>query len=123
MAQSIECLTWAQVMISRLMNPSPVSGSVLTAQSLEPALDPVSPFLYLPLSHSLCLSLKNKFKKKLKIKKTCKQQQQKTAKSDMVYSYGRTRSRLTTQTLEPGARLYTLTSSFTKHIPLIKQDA
>ena len=36
-AQSVERLTSAQVMISRSVGSSPASGSVLTAQSLEPA--------------------------------------------------------------------------------------
>ena len=49
-AQSVKYLTSAQVMISRFVSSSPVLGSVLTAQSLEPALDSV------PLSLSLCLS-------------------------------------------------------------------
>ena len=49
MAQSVERLTWAQVMISQVVGSSPASGSVLTAQSLEPALDSVSPALSLPL--------------------------------------------------------------------------
>ena len=54
--------TSAQVMISQLMGSSPVSGSVLTAQSPEPALDSVSPSLSVPplLMFSLSLSLKNK---------------------------------------------------------------
>ena len=53
--------TSAQVMISRLMSSSPASGSVLTARSLEPALDSVCPSvsLLLPCSHPLSLSLKN----------------------------------------------------------------
>ena len=42
-AQLVKCLTSAQVMISQLVGSSPVSGSVLTAQSLEPASDSVSP--------------------------------------------------------------------------------
>ena len=50
--QSVQRLTSAQVMISRPVSSSPVSGSVLTAQSLEPASDSVS--------LSLSLSLKNK---------------------------------------------------------------
>ena len=54
-------LTSAQVMISWFMSSSPSSGSVLTAESLEPALDPVSPFLSVPPCHPpllvLCLSL------------------------------------------------------------------
>ena len=53
MAQSVKCPTSAQVMISRFMGSSPVSGSVLTVQSLEPALDFMS--LSLSLSLSLCL--------------------------------------------------------------------
>ena len=52
-AQSVECPTSAQVMISRFMSLSPTLGPVLTAQSLEPASDSVSPCLSL----SLCLSL------------------------------------------------------------------
>ena len=39
--QSVERPTLAQVMISRPMSSSPASGSVLTAQSLEPVLDSV----------------------------------------------------------------------------------
>ena len=62
MAQSVKHPTSAQVMISRFM------GSVLTAQSLEPASDSVSPSLSAPPLLMLCLSLslKNKHKKKLK---------------------------------------------------------
>ena len=56
-AQSVELerLTSAQVMISRSVSSSPASGSVLMAQSLEPAPDSVSPSLSLPLLHSCCL--------------------------------------------------------------------
>ena len=56
-AQSIKCPTSAQVMISQLMGLSPASGSVLTAQSLEPALDSVSLSLSAPSLLTLCLSL------------------------------------------------------------------
>ena len=60
MAQSVECQISAQVMISRFTSSSPASGSVLTAQNLEPTLDSVSPSLSaLPLL-MLALSLKNK---------------------------------------------------------------
>ena len=56
-AQSVKHLTSAQIMISRFVSLSPVLSSVLTAQSLEPALDSVSPSLCAPpllaLSHSL----------------------------------------------------------------------
>ena len=52
MVQSVKHLTSAQVMISWFVGSSPVSGSVLTGQSLEPALDSVSLSLFL----SLCLS-------------------------------------------------------------------
>ena len=48
MAQSVKCLTSAQVMISRLVGSSPALGSVLTARSLEPASDSVSPSLSAP---------------------------------------------------------------------------
>ena len=58
MAQSVEHLTSAPVMISQFVGSSPTLGSVLTAQSLEPALDSVSPFLSLPLpTHALFLSV------------------------------------------------------------------
>ena len=61
-AQSIKRPTLAQVMISRSVSSSPVSGSVLAAQSLEPASDSVSPSLSGPpmLVFCLSLSLKNK---------------------------------------------------------------
>ena len=61
-AQLVKQLTLAQVMISQFVGFSPASGSVLTAQSLEPASDFVSPSLSAPspLSLSLSLSLKNK---------------------------------------------------------------
>ena len=56
-AQSVERLTSAQGMTSGFVGSSPVSGSVLTAQGLEPALDSVSPSLSPPLAFSLCLCL------------------------------------------------------------------
>ena len=61
-AQSVKRPTSAQVMISRFVGLSPASGSVLTAQSLEPASDSVSPSLSAPPVLTLCLflSLKNK---------------------------------------------------------------
>ena len=55
MAQSVMFPTWGEVMISWLMNLSPTVGSVLIAQSLEPASDSVS----------VSLSLKNKHLKKI----------------------------------------------------------
>ena len=60
-AQSVERPTSAQVMISWFGSSNPMSGSVLTAQSLEPASVSVSS-LSLPLthSHSVSVSLKNK---------------------------------------------------------------
>ena len=64
-AQSIKHPTLAQVMISRFMGSRPALGSVLTAQSLEPALDPVSPSV-LPLFCSRSLSFS---KIKINIKK------------------------------------------------------
>ena len=64
-AQSVKLLTSAQVMILWLVGSSPSSGSVLTAQTLESALDSVSPLLSArscsrSLSLSLSLSLSNK---------------------------------------------------------------
>ena len=55
MPQLVEHPTSAQVMISRFVSSSPTLGSVLTAWSLEPALDSVSPSLSTPLLLSLCL--------------------------------------------------------------------
>ena len=60
MNQSVKCLTSAQIMISQFTGSITTSGSVLTALSLEPALDSVSP--------SLSVSKINK--NILKIKKT-----------------------------------------------------
>ena len=63
MAESVKRLTSAQVTISQFMGSSLTSGSVLTAQSLELALDSVSPSLSLSapplLTHSrtVCLSV------------------------------------------------------------------
>ena len=76
MAQSVKHLALVQVMISWLVGLSPSSGSVLTGQSLESALDSVcvcvcvsfsltlshlcAPCSFLFLSLSLSVSLKNK---------------------------------------------------------------
>ena len=71
MVQSVERPTSAQLMISQSVSSSPMSGSVLTAQSLEPASDSVSPSLSAPPLLMLCLSLSQKLiKKKKKKKKT-----------------------------------------------------
>lgn len=59
MAQSVERPTSVQVMISQLVSSSPSSSSVLTTQSLDSALDSVSP--------SLSLSRINKTLKRKKI--------------------------------------------------------
>ena len=59
-AQSVKHPTSAQVMISRSVSLSPASGSVLTAQSLEPVSDSVSPSLSDPPPFMLCLSLSQK---------------------------------------------------------------
>ena len=68
MAQSVKCATSAQVMVSQFVSSSPMSGSVLTAWSLEPALDSVS----LPLCPSLALSLKIYKHKTIKKKRMVK---------------------------------------------------
>ena len=47
-AQSVKRPSSAQVMISRFLGLSAVSGCVLTAQSLEPASDSVSPLSVCP---------------------------------------------------------------------------
>ena len=68
-AQLVKRLTSAQVMISWVMSSSPVLWSVLTAQSLEPASDSLSPSLSAPpllmpcpflIPPSLSLSLSQK---------------------------------------------------------------
>ena len=59
-AQLVKQLTLAQVMISWFVGSSPAMGSVLTAQSLEPALESVSPSLSAPPPLVLCLSLSQK---------------------------------------------------------------
>ena len=67
MAQSVRRPTSAQVTVSMFVSLSPLLGSVLTAQSLEPASDSVSFSLHsspahaLPLSLSLSQTLKKKF--------------------------------------------------------------
>ena len=52
--------TSSQVMIWWFTSSSPASGSVLTAQNLDPAWDSVSPSLCPLPTHALSLSLKNK---------------------------------------------------------------
>ena len=59
-AQSVKRLTSAQVTISPLVSSSPTSGSVLTAQSLESALDSVTPSLSTPPPTLPCLCLSQK---------------------------------------------------------------
>ena len=60
-AQSVKCLTSAQVTIPRSLSSSPASGSGLMAQSLDPASDSVSPSLSAPpRSCSVSLCLQNK---------------------------------------------------------------
>ena len=57
-AQWVKHPTSVQVMISWLMSSSPMSGTGLTAQSLEPVSDSVSPSLSLLLVRSLSPSQK-----------------------------------------------------------------
>ena len=57
MAQSVRHPTSAQVMISQSVSSSPASGSVLTAQSLEPVSDSVSPSLCSSPIHALPVSV------------------------------------------------------------------
>ena len=59
-AQSVKHPTSAQEVISRSVVLSPTSGCMLTAQILEPALDPVFPSLSAPPPLTLCLSKVNK---------------------------------------------------------------
>ena len=60
MAQSVKRPTLAQVTISQFVGSSPALSSVLTARSLEPASDSVSPPLSAPPLLMLCLSLSQK---------------------------------------------------------------
>ena len=75
MAESVKRPTLAQVTISQFLNSNPASGSVLTAQSLEPGSDFVSPSRSLPLPMlALCQSLSkiiNVKKKKVPLKGMC----------------------------------------------------
>ena len=57
MAQFVKRPTSAQVMILWFVSSSPASGSVLMAQSLEPASDSVPSSLSAPRLLTLCLSL------------------------------------------------------------------
>ena len=57
MAQSVKCLTLAQVVISWFVSSSPTWGSVLMAQSPEPASDSVSSCLSASSPFALSLSL------------------------------------------------------------------
>ena len=56
-AQSVKHPTSARVMISRSVSSSPTLGSVLTAQSLEPISDSVSPSLWPSPIRALSLSV------------------------------------------------------------------
>ena len=56
LAQLVKCPTSAQVMISWFVGLSPASGSVLTAQRLEPASDSVSSSLSASSLFALSLS-------------------------------------------------------------------
>ena len=57
MVLSVERPTSAQVMVLQLVSLSLTSGSMLIAQSLEPALDSVSPSLSASPSFTFCLCL------------------------------------------------------------------
>ena len=70
MAQSVKQPTSAQVMISRSVGSSPASGSALTAQSLKPVSDSVSPSFSDPPLFMLSLSV-SKINKKKNVKKKC----------------------------------------------------
>ena len=63
-AQAVKRLTSAQVMISVFLSSSLMSGSVLTAPSLDPIPDAVSPFLFPSSTHFFSLSLFLSKKKK-----------------------------------------------------------
>ena len=81
MAQFVERPTSAQVTISPFLSLSSDWGSVLTAQSLVPALDSVPPSLSLPLPHPCSVSQKKnkRLKKYIKYKWQNQRQEHKTA--------------------------------------------
>ena len=56
MIQSVKHLTSAQIVISQFVDSSPASGFVLTAGSLQPASDSVSPSPSAPPLLVPCLS-------------------------------------------------------------------
>ena len=57
MAQSVKRPTFTQVMTLQFVSLNPMSGSVLTAPSLEPALDSVCLSLCPSHTHTLSVSL------------------------------------------------------------------
>ena len=67
---------WLKVMISWFVSSSPALDFVLTAQSLEPALDSVSSPLSAPPSFTFCLSLSkiNRHEKNQKLNKEKKKE-------------------------------------------------
>ena len=97
MAQSVEPPISAQVMISQFVSSSPVSGSVLKAQSLEPASDSVSlSFCPFP-THALSLSVSQKMNKRLKILKKKNLNVNSTWTVDMMRSPGESTGRKTVE--------------------------
>ena len=70
-AQSVEQLTSAQVIIWQFVSSSRASGSVLTAQSLEPAAHSVSPSLSAPSPVTLRLPVSLTLKNKSNVKQIC----------------------------------------------------
>ena len=85
MSQLFKQLTSAQDMVSQFMSWSPISGPALTAQSLEPASDSVSPLSALP-QLTLCLYLFQKYinvNKKF-LKKRRKRREEKTGKEKVL---------------------------------------
>ena len=75
MAHSIKRPTLAEVTISQFLGSGPVSGSVLTGQSLEPASDSGSPSLSVPPPLRLCSLCLLKMNKCLKILKKEKKEE------------------------------------------------
>ena len=65
-AQLVGYPTLTQLMISWFVGSIPRSGFVLTAQSLEPASDSVSPSLSAPPHLTFCHLLSKNFKRKKK---------------------------------------------------------
>ena len=102
-AQSIEHPISAQVMNLWFMSLSPVSGSVLTAQSLKPPSDSASPSLSAPPLLTLCFSVSLSLKKTNK-KKPPKKTKNQAFKKNAEYQLSMGSFRIVAQSTCQGLR-------------------